>query len=62
MSEQVTTFLNKMATEIDLDIPFKIEDELKVVPSSHTEAAKMTETDGPIPDFDPMRRKQQLPR
>ena len=51
-----------MATEIDLDTPLKVEDELKVVPSSNTEAAKLAKTDGPIPDFDPMRRKQQLPR
>lgn len=50
-----------MATEIDLDTPFNVEDGLESVPKSNPDVSSVTKSDGPIPDFQPMRRKQQMP-
>ncbi|PGH04767.1 hypothetical protein AJ79_06989 [Helicocarpus griseus UAMH5409] len=60
-TKPVTNFLTKMATEVDLDAPFKIE-----VGNDCAELnSKQQQVDlpqiGPTPDFVPMRRKLALP-
>ncbi|KAL1953104.1 hypothetical protein VTO42DRAFT_3584 [Malbranchea cinnamomea] len=56
-TKPVTTFLNKMATEINLDEEFEVEEQAE----SNNDVVMVTRADGPTPDFVPMRRKQQMP-
>ena len=57
-TKPVTAFLNKMATEVDVDVPFEVPEGIgfnpTIVPVNKAD-------DGPTPDFVPMRRKQQMP-
>ncbi|KAI1910211.1 hypothetical protein LOZ53_003278 [Ophidiomyces ophidiicola] len=57
-TKPVTGFLNKMATEIDLDLPVRVESGLSSQQVPVTLAPKV---DGPIPNFQPMRRKCKMP-
>ncbi|EFR03499.1 medium-chain fatty acid ethyl ester synthase/esterase 1 [Nannizzia gypsea CBS 118893] len=58
-TKPVVNFLNKMASEIDLDAPLTVveeEPESKLTPATSSERV-----DGPHPDFKPMRRKLHMP-
>ncbi|KAK2796963.1 hypothetical protein FQN51_008929 [Onygenales sp. PD_10] len=65
-TKPITTFLNKMATEIDFERPFRVEIEAgegKDVREVEREAVEKSENEGPgpKPDFVPMRRKMEMP-
>lgn len=57
-TKPITAFLNKMATEINGDVPFEVPEGSK---SNHKVVPAASASNGPTPDFAPMRRKQQMP-
>jgi hypothetical protein len=58
---QATAFLHKMATEIELDEPFKVESDAAAEEDSNSDTVMVSKAEPPTPDFQPMRRKLNMP-